>query len=174
MNQVINLRANNWRTVPIGPGVYWWYFPEECLERFRILEFCQVKALNLRWADNGKVCLYHGMASSLAQRTKWHAAQSLRIGALKSGFLSTFRYTLLALNGFDFLTGSAEIDHFMDGLDVAWQSAPSVADAEAIESTELAGVYHYPLNIQNNRRPEMANFTRHLKGTRRDYKRRYI
>lgn len=174
MYQVAKLRASDWKTVPIGPGVYWWYFPEECLDRFRIREFCPEEALNLRRSPEGKVCLYHGMATSLAQRTEWHAAQSLRLGALSSGFLSTFRFTLLALNNFDYLAGSAEIDRFMDGLDIAWQSALSVADADAIERAELAGPCHYPLNIQNNRRPEVAGFIRHLKSARRDYKHRYL
>ncbi len=65
---------------------------------------CDVAQLRLRVAPDGKVCLYHGMANNLAERVEWHAAQKLTLKCLQSGFLSTFRFTLLALNDFDYLS----------------------------------------------------------------------
>lgn len=174
MNLLKPLRTNNWAAIPSAPGVYWWYFPRSAVQQFRILDFCLEHALNLRVSPEGKVCLYHGMAKSLSQRVAWHAAQKLSIGALSSGFLSTFRFTLLALNDFDFLPGATEIDTFMDGLEIEWRAFPTVAEALAAEGAELAGASHYPLNIQNNRHPELASFTRHLKATRKAYKERYL
>jgi hypothetical protein len=169
-----DLRARRWATVPANPGVYWWYFPPESVQRFRIAELCSLAALNLRISQSGKLCLYHGMATSLAERIEWHAAQKLGMSALRSGFLSTFRFTLLALNGFDYLAGAPEIDSFMDGLEIEWMSFPTVADAIAAESRELLGATHYPLNIQNNRKPELASYTRHLKSVRKAYKAKYL
>jgi hypothetical protein len=168
------LRAKRWSDVPRSPGVYWWYFPRTELDRFRIAELCEVERLRLRCAADGKVCLYHGMANSLAERVEWHAAQALTLSTIRSGFLSTFRFTLLALNDFDYLTGSDEIDRFFDGLSVGWQPTDSRDAAAALEHSEFDGEYHYPLNIQGNRKPELANYIRHLKSTRSAYKRRYV
>ena len=173
--RVSDMRAVRWRSAPPDPGVYWWYFPECALEQFKIAKRCNLAALRLRRSQEGRVCLYHGMAKSLSQRIEWHAAQPLSIGALRSGFLSTFRFTLLALNDFDYVAGCSEIDRFMDGLDVLWQALPSVEAAEEQEMTELAaGTFHYPLNIQGNRHPEHAGFVRHLKAVRKAYKQRFL
>lgn len=115
------------------------------------------------------------MGKSLCQRIQWHAAQPLSISALRSGFLSTFRFTLLALNDFDYTAGDSEIDGFMDGLDVLWHSLPTVAAAKEQELKEFTtGPFHYPLNIQNNRHTELARFVCHLKELRRTYKRRFL
>jgi hypothetical protein len=168
------LREKGWSGVPSSPGVYWWYFPRTELDRFRIAELCDVAQLRLRIAADEKVCLYHGMANNLAKRVEWHAAQKLTLKCLQSGFLSTFRFTLLALNDFDYLGGSDQIDGFFDSLSVNWQAANSRKEAEALERTELQGMYHYPLNIQGNKRAELLEFVRHLKSTRSAYKRRYV
>jgi hypothetical protein len=114
------------------------------------------------------------MATSLAERVKWHAAQKLAMSALTSGFLSTFRFTLLALNDIDYSAGEREIDAFMDSLDVEWVPYPAVADAVTAETQELLVGPHYPLNIQNNCKPELANYTRYLKSVRKAYKERYM
>jgi hypothetical protein len=169
-----DLRARRWAEVPASPGVYWWYFPPDSLQQFRIADLCNVGTLNLRLSQLGKVCLYHGMATSLAERVEWHAAQKLSMSALRSGFLSTFRFTLLALNDFDYLAGAPAIDAFMDALEIKWESFPTVAEAAAAESRELLGATHYPLNIQNNRKPELASYTRHLKSVRKAYKAKYL
>ena len=115
------LRADSWKDVPTQSGIYWWYFPESCLETFRIMEYCDVDARNLRSNANGKVCLYVGVASNLQERTQWHAEQPLSQSALRSGYLSTFRRSLLALNHIHFTTGFDQINQFMDGLDVSWR-----------------------------------------------------
>jgi hypothetical protein len=169
-----DLRAKRWSGVPRMPGIYWWYFPRIELERLRIVELCEVARLRLRIAADGKVCLYHGMANCLAERVEWHAAQALTLSTIRSGFLSTFRFTLLALNDFDYLRGSDEIDRFFDGLSVSWQPTDSRDAAVALEHAEFGSEYHYPLNIQGNRKPELAKYIRHLKSTRSAYKRRYI
>lgn len=168
------LREKGWSGVPSSPGIYWWYFPRAELDRLCIAELCDVAQLRLRFAPDGKVCLYHGMANNLAERVKWHAAQKLTLNCLQSGFLSTFRFTLLALNDFDYLGGSNQIDAFFDSLSISWQAANSRDEAEALEQGEFQGKYHYPLNIQGNRRPELIAFLRHLKSTRSAYKRRFV
>jgi hypothetical protein len=33
---------------------------------------------------------------------------------------------------------------------------------------------HYPLNIQNNRKPELASYTRYLKSVRKAYKAKHL
>jgi hypothetical protein len=114
------------------------------------------------------------MANNLAERVEWHAAQKLTLKCLQSGFLSTFRFTLLALNDFDYLGGSSQIDDFFDSLSIAWQAVDSRDEAEALERSELQGTYHYPLNIQGNSRLELVAFVRHLKSTRSAYKRRFM
>ena len=164
------LRAAAWRTIPEGPGVYWWYFPERCLEQFRIHELCAPTRLRLRRSPSGRVCLYHGRAKSLAERIQWHAAQKLSLGSLKSAFLSTFRLTLLVLNNFDYTRGANEIDTFMDSLEVDWRVFATEAEARGRESAELAGPFHYPLNIRDNRRPELAAFRKYLQGKRKAYR----
>jgi hypothetical protein len=161
------LREIRWKPIPKGPGVYWWYFPTSSLERFGLA--ATAEKLNLRRSPGGMVCLYHGLAKSLAQRIEWHAAQRLGRSALDSGFLSTFRLTLLALNDFDYSAGSAAIDAFMDQMEVTWKELPDEAAAHAFEAAELAGPFHYPLNIQGNRRRELTAFTATLKAKRKAY-----
>ncbi len=168
------LRENGWSDVPSAPGIYWWYFTRTELDRLRVSELSDVANLRLRVAPDGKVCLYHGMANNLAERIEWHAAQRLTLTCLQSGFLSTFRFTLLALNDFDYLCGSTQIDDYFDSLSVSWQVANSRGEAESLERSELQGACHYPLNIQGNRRPELAALVRHLKAARNSYKRRFV
>jgi hypothetical protein len=168
------LRNTEWSGVPSSQGVYWWYFPFTALQQLRIAEHCDVNKLHLRYAPDGKACLYHGMANNLAERIVWHAAQKLTMKCLESGFLSTFRFTLLALNDFDYLQGEKQIDQYFDGLSVSWQAASTRAEAEKMERTELQGEYHFPLNIQGNKRPELVAFVQHLKATRIAYKKRFV
>ena len=168
------LRRNDWRDVPCQSGIYWWFFPEICLEDLGIRELCDMDALKLRRSADGKLCLYVGVASSLRQRVKWHADQPLTASALDSGYLSTFRKTLLALNRIDYETGFDEINRFMDGLDVSWLKTEDKRSAEQIETAELDGEFHYPLNIQGNRRAELRAYLQFLKQRRKEYKDRFI
>lgn len=167
-----DLRETRWSTIPTSPGVYWWYFPRSALDLLPGHSLLG-RSLNLRQSPDSKVCLYHGLANALAQRIEWHAAQRLTPSALSSGFISTFRFTLLALNDFEYGTSEALINGYFDGLSVAWQPTSSRAEAEAIERSELEGAYRYPLNIQGNRHPELAPFVRHLKAARKTYKLRH-
>jgi hypothetical protein len=169
-----DLRAAKWRPVPDAPGVYWWYFPADCLSSLRIETYCDSSRLQLRRAADGRVCLYHGMAKSLQGRVIWHAAQTLSASALRSGFLSTFRLTLLALKDFPYSAGSNDIDQFMDRLAVAWHPTSDVTAAHATEAAELAGLFHYPLNLSGNRWRQLTAFHQHLKSLRKSYKQRYL
>jgi hypothetical protein len=168
-----SFRAAKWSTIPTTPGVYWWYFPLDDLDRLGISKHCDVSQLRLRQAPDGKVCLYHGMANNLAERVGWHAAQKLGLSSLRSGFLSTFRLSLLALNDYDYFGGDDKINAYFDRLSVAYQSAATREDAEAIEHEEFNGGFHFPINLMGNRRPELVAFRGHLKSLRRAYKSRF-
>ena len=167
------LRRDSWLDVPSQSGVYWWFFPETCLDTFRVSEFCNVEALNLRRCSSGKVCLYVGIAKNLRDRVEWHADQRLTQSSLRSGFLSTFRKTLLALNEIDYDTGFEEINGFMDRLDVSWQVTEERSTAKAIEDAEVCGEWDYPLNIQGNRSPKLQPFLQFLKRIRKEYSDRF-
>lgn len=173
MNQpqlLSTIRNHKWSDLPTSPGVYWWYFPRVALDHFRISEFCDIEKLLLRAAPDGKVCLYHGLAKSLAQRVEWHADQKLTLSCMQTGFLSTFRFTLLALNDFDYSEAEAKINSYFDDLSVSWRATTTREEAEFVERGELNGEYHYPLNIQANRKPELLAYIRHLKSVRKAYK----
>jgi hypothetical protein len=174
LHRLDELRAGQWRDVPDTPGVYWWYFPPDYLASFQIDMHCGTGPLRLLRANEGQVCLYHGMATSLRQRVAWHSEQKLTDSALRSGFLSTFRFTLLALNDYNYSAGAQKIDEFMDGLAISWKSTATAMEAEAAESAGIQGEFHYPLNLSGNRRTELVAFHRHPKSLRREYKRRHL
>jgi hypothetical protein len=105
----------------------------------------------------------------------WHSAQKLTLSNLRSGFLSTFRLTLLALTQLPYDNkGAQKLNQFMDTLSVAWSPTKSYDDAEAIEFQELNGSFHYLLNISGNRCQELAKYREFLSGRRGAYKRRYL
>lgn len=78
---VSRLRAERWTSIPRTSGVYRWYFPVSSLETLGITSRCNIDHLNLAQLDDGMIALYFGIANDLAQRVKWHAAQSLRPSA---------------------------------------------------------------------------------------------
>jgi len=168
------LRARGWRDVPANPGAYRWYFPIESLEVLGITTHCDLDQLNLHKTGEGLVSLYFGIATNLSQRVIWHSAQKLKRSALKSGFLSTYRFSLLALTGTDYFSGEERINEFIDKLEISWIETTSKEDAERIEDAELAGNYHYPINIKGNHKPELAQFVQNLKLLRRNYKKHYL
>ena len=167
------LRERGWKDVPSSPGVYWWYFPVVAIDDLYISDYCKLEALQLRWAPNGYVCLYHGRAKNLRERLKWHATQRLRMSALSSGFLSTFRFTLLALNDFNYLSGEKSINDFFDTLFFGWLPTSSRDDARHVEQEELHGNYQYPLNISSNPCVELVSYIQFVKARRKEYKRKY-
>jgi hypothetical protein len=114
------------------------------------------------------------MAKSLRERVRWHSEQKLSDSALRSGFLSTFRFTLLALTGYNYSVECNQIDQFMDGLAISWKPATTVVEAHAAESAEIRGQFHYPLNLSGNARKELIAFHRYLKSLRRQYKQRHL
>jgi hypothetical protein len=170
LQRVAFLRAYNWATIPHGPGVYRWYFPPEAIHQLKIDEYAPVYLLKFRTAPHGHVCLYHGMANSLAQRIQWHAAQRLARSSMASGFLSTFRFTLLALNEFDYWQDEEKLNAYFDQLWVDWQPAESRPHALELEHQEFRSGFHYPLNIQGNPAPELAAYLKFVKQTRKSYK----
>lgn len=169
-----SLRAEGWQTIPDGPGVYRWYFTPEALHKLRIAEFAPAARLHLRTAPNGHICLYHGMANSLAQRIKWHAAQRLARSSMESGFLSTFRFTLLALHQFDYWHDEERLNAEFDQLWVDWTPAESRPHALELEHQEFQSGFHYPLNLQGNPAPELAPYLRFVKDARKSYKLRTL
>lgn len=171
---VSSLRAERWQTIPVCSGVYRWYFPPDALHKLRIAEFVPVARLQLRTAPNGHVCLYHGMANSLAQRIKWHAAQRLARSSMESGFLSTFRFTLLALHQFDYWHDEDRLNAEFDQLWVDWMPAESRPHALELEHQEFLSGFHYPLNLQGNPAPELAPYLRFVKDARKSYKLRTL
>ena len=173
---VENLRNGNWKDLPSEPGVYWWYFPKQNADRLLnpLLRKSQIEALNLRRSKDGKVCLYCGMAGSLHVRGRWHAAQKLTRSALKSRFLSTLRFTLLALTDLDYRKAEQRINRFMDGVTLEWRSAKSREDAQHQEAREFKSKFHYPLNIKSNSCVELGDCVRKLKRIRREYRKRYL
>ena len=172
-HSVCELRSSGWNSTPKQSGIYWWFFDPSCLDLFGINEHCG-HPLKLRTNESEKLCLYVGIAKNLRQRIKWHAEQPLRQSALRSGFISTFRKTLLALNKIDYATGFEQINQFMDGLDLRWETTPSPELAKAIEAKELGGEYDFPLNIQGNKSTELKPFIRYLKQQRKEYKDRHL
>lgn len=49
-----HLRKLKWKSIPDGPGVYWWYFPRDYLKLLGIARYCNLDGLRLRHAANGK------------------------------------------------------------------------------------------------------------------------
>lgn len=172
--RIDHLRARNWADIPTSAGAYRWYFPLDYLEILGVAAYCDLDRLNLHLTGDEMVGLYFGIASNLSQRVKWHSAQPLKLSALSSGFLSTYRFSLLALTEVDYSTGGDQINQFMDKLQVSWVQTSSKDEAKRIEDAELASKYHYPINIQGNHKPEVTQFVQYLKRTRRNYKRRYL
>ena len=175
-SRVSSLRAAGWSGLPSTPGVYWWYFPRTylALDHFRVTQKCNASLLSLRNMPDGMVCLYHGMANNLTQRIAWHAAQKLTTSSLRSRFLSTLRFTLLALNDFDYFRGTEQINGYFDELVVGWLPCQTREEAEEVEQAELLGNHHYPRNIKGNRKPELAGYIRYLKDVRKSYRNRYV
>ena len=169
-----HLRRSDFEGVPDGPGVYWWHFPYRHLELLGIARHCSPEALQLRPAGNGKICLYVGIAKSLRERIKWHAAQHVSQSALRSRWLSTLRFSIMALARLDYDSGDAEINRLMDELDVSWISTQGEPGAKTIESAELCGGFHFPLNIRDNHRLETARFVKHLQERRKVYRKQYL
>lgn len=174
LQNVGQLRSGAWKTVPTQSGIYWWYFPKACLARFGINDHCDVPSLRLRSNSDDQVCLYVGMAKSLRERMKWHAEQPLTQSSLRSGFLSTFRKTLLALTDTDYETGFDTINAFMDGLEVTWLATANLRSAKELEDAELDGTFHYPLNIQGNNDPLLKPYVGFLKRQRKEYVDRHL
>jgi hypothetical protein len=114
------------------------------------------------------------MAKNLRERAQWHAEQKLTRSVLSSGFLSTFRFTLLALNDWEFDSGESEINEYFDDLLLEWNEAASREDAMQMERIEFESGFHFPLNIQGNRNSELSMFLHHLKGTRKSYRTRNL
>lgn len=168
------LRAEGWAGVPTGPGLYRWFFPQSV--RNQISTPCGgFGSVQLLQCPHTYGCLYIGVASNLRERVKWHAEQALRQSALRSGALSTFRFTLLALTGFPYdAAGERSLNVLMDQLHMQWWEMDK-PQAEGIESAELCGCRdHYPLNIDKNHCAAVRAFVGYLSARRSGYKRRYV
>ncbi len=134
------------------PGVYRWYFNKEFLDI--------LNQVGLPQNPNGKIlekeslfCYYIGIAETLNQRFLWHLEQKNTINALSSGFLSTFRRTLLAVLGIEYNNSDEALNAFMREWHIEWKANENKDEAIAIEHAELEKSYGfiYPLNHQGNK-----------------------
>lgn len=173
VHSVRDLRRSGWDLIPTSPGVYCWFFPTTELDNLMVSQFTKIEDLRIFSARNGFKCLYHGLANNLRQRIEWHADQELTKSVLASGFLSTFRLSLLALNDFEYGSGNEIINEYLDELFVSWDVAKTRMDAAKRERERFQSGYHFPLNIQNNLSPELAKFHEFLKERRKSYKKMY-
>jgi len=175
---VSNLRQTNWSTVPKGSGYYRWYFPEPSLRPLGLETLPQQAELKLHLIEhNGMLYygFYFGIAKSLRERVTWHSAQPLKRSALKSGFLSTFRFSLLALLDLEYSeSGQRALDDFMNHLFIEWTETSTKAEAEAVERAELRGELTYPINLQGNKTPGARAYVRDLKQKRKQYKAHWL
>lgn len=171
-----DLRTSKWKGLQEKPGIYWWYFPKRDAESLLspLLSKSQIAALNLRQSNEGKLCLYCGMAGDLRGRARWHAAQGLTRSALDSRFLSTLRLTLLALTNLDYRKAEPQINDFIDRVTLEWTPFGTRVEAQHRESREFKSKFHYPLNIQSNVREELKDCVRTLKSIRREYRKRFL
>jgi hypothetical protein len=170
VNRLKALREENWRNIPASSGIYWWFFPESEIKDLKISTYCDPSDLRLEGVG-GNVCLYLGIAKNLRQRIKWHASQKLRPSALQSGYLSTFRLSLLALKDYSYdEAGERKINDYYDQLGVRWEATESKEDARELELSYIDGKFDYPINIQDNRRESLARFLRFLKDRRKEYR----
>jgi hypothetical protein len=165
---ISSLRRNGWK-IPTKPGVYWWFFSPGHTKRLGV----PPESLKQCRAFESKVCLYHGMAKNLRERIRWHADQDLTVGALRSGWLSTLRFTLLALNDTHFASGPTLINGFMDALWVCWREARDLEEAHSMEDAQFRAHY-FPLNLKGNARRVLVDYRRFVRQRRRDYKRRHL
>ena len=178
MKTISDLRSNRWRDVPTTPGVYWWYFPGDAVDRLQMRNYCQLDRLLLRSHGNS-FCLYHGMASILRERIsgrEGHATQRLTLACLNNRTLSSFRLTLLALTRVEYSDAGAEkLNQFMDACSIVWTPASSPDEAHAMETSELKNSdYHYPLNDAHHKRPVLKTCRASLRAPRAAYRRQYL
>ena len=172
--KVATLRKQAWNDVPTSPGVYLWYFPPKQTTEFLQKLDLEAGDLNLQ-SKGGKFPIYCGIAKNLRQRLAWHTSQRLSASALKSGYLSTLRLTLLALIDKPYFASETEIElnELLNNCLFEWRSTASKFIAETKEKELLtSGVF--PLNIQKNAQPRLASSKRKLMKLRKSYKAKYL
>lgn len=139
------------------PGIYIWWFKDSAAKSI-MGQLGLLKHMDRLLAKkiNGENCraLYFGIAggkSGLLGRIKWHVCQKHTESTVKSGYLSTLRQTLCAINGYDMSKGESITNAFIDGNCYwEWKYTESETDAETIEKNELRTNY-YPLNVKDNK-----------------------
>lgn len=167
---VRELRMNSWKSVPTQCGVYWWYFPETFVEEFGVFDHCTCARDEFESLPSGELLLYVGVAKSLRQRTAWHAEQRLTQSSLRSGFLSTFRLSLLALCDFPYATAESYINEVFDELRVRWRSCENRTEADEIERQVIGSNTPLPINLRDNHDPRTESFRTRLSQLRKTYK----
>jgi hypothetical protein len=165
------LRESKWRSIPAGPGYYLWYFPKSCIEEMGMIEYLENEKLNFQRLDNGMIGLYFGIAINLRERVRWHSAQPLTLSALSSGYLSTFRFSLLSMLNIKYsLENTQKINDFMDLLMITWTETLTKEDACAKEAEVLTSDVTYLMNLQGNKTPGAQEMINKIKIKRRSYK----
>ena len=158
------IRDRNWRAERLlaEPAVYQWWGPVTVAERLKVpIQGCTQ-------SPRGDVLLYVGIANSLRERLHWHVCQNHTPSAIRSGFLSTLRFTLSALLG-ESLIKMDELNTLIDHLTVSFEYCPSREAALELER-RLMHQHALPLNIQGNKHP----FIRKLKSLRAECKKRSL
>ncbi len=139
--------------IPHGPGIYCWWFQEEGAQTLlNALPEVDLSKIACRTVDGKRwLALYFGVSKDLRGRLRWHLTQHHTLSSVKSGFISTLRFSLSALLGIPATEAEEKVNHFMDEYCmINYKSVESIEEAGVIEKKELSTKY-YPLNIANNR-----------------------
>ena len=172
-------------TVPGNlPGWYRWWANDEALRALLGDHFEQLSTLLTKGTSGGlkgHSCVYVGVAvkESIRARLNWHINQKHSHGSVKHGILSTLRQSIASLVGKDQgdegatnrLINLLTVEYF--SVKLAIKSSKAKKHIDQMELQELTTKI-LPLNIQCNRRPEIAEFKKHLRAARKSAKSRYL
>lgn len=139
--------------IPLGPGIYCWWFEEEGARiLLKALPEVDLSKAQSRMVDGKRwFALYFGISKNLRGRLRWHLTQHHTQSSVKSGFISTLRFSLSALLGLPATKAEEAVNKFIDEYCIIdYKAVESIKEAEVIEKKELTTKY-YPLNITNNR-----------------------
>ena len=148
------------------PGIYRWWFHERSLKDLG-LSSNNTSALWKKTIDGETYyALYVGIAvkETIRKRLNWHINQKHSYSNIKSGTISTLRYTLCALllkKQVQKTIRESEriINEFLDtNCIVEWTPYFSGTESQIRidEKKELSQSYWYPLNIQDNKKSDEA------------------
>lgn len=164
------------------PGYYKWWASKKSLELLLNSSFINKKYLDdilpflCSKIIDGKdyYYIYVGIAvkESIYSRINWHIRQSHTISSLKSGYLSTFRFSLCSLLSLDYID-EISTNKFIDELYVEYftidekiKSKKAKNIIEKIEKKEIEN-NNLPINISGNNSTVLKPFIKELKKARK-------